>query len=452
MEKVGVVISRTPPTELAFEFEVLEPGAIATGDFVEVPVERGALLARVAGMQAVNAAFSELGVVTEASEYGLRLPSAALLSSEVHVARARALEVITEDGELAPPLHPPSPGTPVYKASRESISRLLGFREGGVWLGEVWHSGVDALLDPESLVCHHVAVVGATGSGKSHTLGVLSEELLEHGYPVVVVDVHGEYGFLAEEGYRARALKLTGVSLKPGLLSPDAVAEATEMTEVQRDLLHLAYDGLEGVELGDVIESVERVAREYGFRRETVVGVIRRLKTLKSMGVFAGSEGGVPPEELVEEGSATVLEVGLGLPERAVNALVGTVVWLLFEARRSGAVPGFALVVDEAQRFLPQEEDTFSRRALRVLAREGRKFRTGIMVASQRVVGLDKDVLSQSGTKVVLRMDSVTDLSMLKLLLGQSARLVPHLPRGVAIVAGVTVRYPVMVKVRGRKS
>ncbi len=450
MDRVGVVISRNPPTELAFEFEVTEPGAVAAGDFVEIPVDGGTLMARVASVQAVNAALSEAGIVSEAEEFGLRLPGAAMLSSEIHVARARALEVITDEGEFAPPLLPPSPGTPVYRASAEYLARLLGFREGGIRIGEVWRVGAEALLDPEALVRHHVSVIGATGSGKSHTLGVLAEELLEHGYPVLIVDVHGEYGFLGEEGYRVWRLRLTDVWLEPGFLSPDAVADATDMTDIQRDLLHLAYDEAAGASLEDVIAGVESAARRYGFRRETVVGVVRRLRALKALGVFAG--GRVLPEELVEEGRASILEVGLGLPDRAVGALVGAVVWKLFEARRSSDVPGFVLIVDESQRFLPQDEDVFSKRALRIIAREGRKFGVGLMVASQRVVGLDKDVLSQSGTKIVLRMDSASDLAMLKPLLGQSARLVPRLPRGMALVAGVAVRYPVLVKVRGRKA
>ncbi|UNQ73768.1 ATP-binding protein [Infirmifilum sp. NZ] len=452
MEKLGVVISRNPPTELAFEFEVTEPGSVATGDFIEVPVEGGTLLARVVSVQAINAALSEVGVVSEASEYGLRLPASTLLAaSEVQVARARALEVVTASGELVPPMLPPSPGTPVYPASRDYLMRLLGLREGGVRLGELWRVGVEALLDADTLVRHHVAVVGATGSGKSHTLGVLAEELLDHGYPVVVVDVHGEYGFLEGEGYRVRRARITEVLLKPGLLSPDAVAEATEMTEVQRDLLHLAYEESDGVELSDIISSVESTAERYGFRRETVIGVVRRLRTLKAMGIFTGGGGAGPPEELVEEGRATILDAGLGLPDRATGALVGSIAWALFELRRTNDVPGFALIVDEAQRFLPQDEDVFSKRALRVMAREGRKFGVGLMVASQRVVGLDKDVLSQCGTKIVLRMDSATDLAMLKPLLGSSLRLVPHLPRGIALVAGVAVRYPVLVKVRPRK-
>lgn len=42
------------------------------------------------------------------------------------------------------------------------------------------------------------AVFGKSGSGKSNTAGVLAEELLEFGLPIVIIDVEGEYWGLTE--------------------------------------------------------------------------------------------------------------------------------------------------------------------------------------------------------------------------------------------------------------
>lgn len=444
--RVGYVISRRAPTHSRFEFELEEPGSVAVGDYVEVPAEAGALLARVVRVSAENPLLSEPGLVREHAALGLRLLSrAALESSEAHVALAESLGVVGE--VVAPPCAPPAPGSPVYRASGEALSRLLGFASSGLRLGRVWRTGVDAVLDLELTLRHHVAVLGSTGSGKSHTCAVIAEEALEAGLPVVILDPHGEYWTLSER-YAARRVRADRVLVRPGDVSPDAVAEATEMSEVQRDLLYLAWQEAEGPDLEDLEEAVGRVARRYGFRAETLVAIVRRLRVLRAMGTFTGRG-----ERLeLAEGEATVVDVGLGLPAHVSRALAGSIAWQLFEWRRAGEAPPFVLIVDEAHRLLPAEEGTFSRSALRTVAREGRKFGACLVLASQRVVGLDKDVLSQCGTKIVLRMDSPTDLAMLRPLLGGYARLLPHLPRGVALVAGVSTRYPTLVEVRARRT
>lgn len=445
--KVGHVISRVAPTHSSFEFELLEPGCVSVGDYVEVPVEEGALLARVSRVSAENPLLSEPGVLREHEAFGLRLPSSASLElAEVHVARAEAAGVVSGE-EVLPPLRPPAPGSPVFRATGPALSRLLGFAEDGVRLGRVWRSGVDVVLDPSRLLRHHVAVLGATGSGKSYACGVIAEEALELGLSVVVLDPHGEYSTLAER-YPARVVRADRLNLEAGLVSPEAVAEATEMTEVQRDLLYLAWQEAEGPRLADLLEAVRRVAAAYQFKRETVVALERRLRMLKTYGVFSGGDTLL----YLSEGECTVVDVGLGLPAHVSRALVGAVVWLLFEMRRAGEAPPFVLVVDEAHRFLPVEEESFAKTALRTVAREGRKFAASLVIASQRAVGLDRDVLSQCGTKVVLRMDSPTDIAVLKPVLGSYARLLPHLPTGVALVAGVATRHPVLVEVRERKT
>ena len=77
MREVGVVLSRKPPTQAAFEFELREPGLVGAGDYVEVPCERGTIVARVLSIRAENDYFAEVGLVREHAEYGLRLPSGA---------------------------------------------------------------------------------------------------------------------------------------------------------------------------------------------------------------------------------------------------------------------------------------------------------------------------------------------------------------------------------------
>ena len=447
MKPCGVVISRKPPTHRAFEFELLEPGSVIPGSYVEVPFEGGAVVARVTKVLVENPYMSTPGIVSAHAKFGLRLPSQATLEeTEAYVARAEVVGVVDVKGEVSPPHVPPPPGAKVYPASPITLKPVLGLADKGVELGEAWGLGFNVTLDPEKLVWHHVAVLGATGSGKSYTCGVLAEEFLDLGLSVAIVDPHGEYRGLIET-YGGRTVRLDKVLIEPDMVPPDAIADATEMTGLQRDLLHLAYYEVEEPGLEALEKAVYKVASQYKFHKETFFAIKRRLATLRSVGVFSGR--GEPVD--LEEERLVVVDAGVGLTGRVTSALVGALAWYLFEKRKRRESPPLVLIVDEAHKFLPQDEESFSKKSLRLVAREGRKFKAGLVIASQRVVRLDKDVLSQCGTKIVLRMDSPTDLAMLKPLLGRYTPILPSLPVGVALTAGIALRHPLIVKIRKQR-
>jgi type IV secretory pathway VirB4 component len=56
------------------------------------------------------------------------------------------------------------------------------------------------MLKRESIQ-RHVFICGTTGSGKSYAMGVLAEELLKHGLPVIFLDTQDEYSqFVKQHG------------------------------------------------------------------------------------------------------------------------------------------------------------------------------------------------------------------------------------------------------------
>ena len=62
--------------------------------------------------------------------------------------------------------------------------------------------GMDFDIDAEDLVTERTAIIGMSGSGKSHLVGVICEELAENGLPFIIVDPEGEY-FSLKEKYEA---------------------------------------------------------------------------------------------------------------------------------------------------------------------------------------------------------------------------------------------------------
>jgi DNA helicase HerA-like ATPase len=72
------------------------------------------------------------------------------------------------------------------------------------------------------------------------------------------------------------------------------------------------------------------------------------------------------------------------------------------------------LVLEEAQNYIREgrksEEESISKQVFERIAREGRKFGLGLVVASQRPSELSKTVLSQCNSFVVHRLQNPEDL------------------------------------------
>lgn len=123
------------------------------------------------------------------------------------------------------------------------------------------------------------------------------------------------------------------------------------------------------------------------------------------------------------------------------------------EAR--GSLP-VVLVLEEAQNYIGQprqgEEDSISRLVFERIAREGRKYGLGLVVASQRPSELSKTVLSQCSSFVVHRLQNPEDLRYFKEIVpgiyGPLLDQLPALAPQTALVLGECVRAPALVRIR----
>ncbi len=59
--------------------------------------------------------------------------------------------------------------------------------------------GMEFEIGAEDIVTERTAVIGMSGSGKSHLVGVICEELAEKGLPFIIIDPEGEYFSLKEK-------------------------------------------------------------------------------------------------------------------------------------------------------------------------------------------------------------------------------------------------------------
>ena len=120
-----------------------------------------------------------------------------------------------------------------------------------------------------------------------------------------------------------------------------------------------------------------------------------------------------------------------------------------------GSVP-VVLVLEEAQNYIGQrrhsEDESISRVVFERIAREGRKYGLGLVVASQRPSELSKTVLSQCSSFVVHRLQNPEDLRYFKDIVpgvyGPLLDQLPALAPQTALVLGEGVRAPSLVRIR----
>jgi uncharacterized protein len=148
----------------------------------------------------------------------------------------------------------------------------------------------------------------------------------------------------------------------------------------------------------------------------------------------------------------TVFDVS-GLPSEVQPTIVGTmlrVVYdMLFWAQDlpiGGRQQPLLVVLDEAHRFVPEGVDTPAHRTLSMIAKEGRKYGTGLMLVTQRPSEIDSAILSQCGSMIALRLTNSADRSKVSAAvpddLGGLVEQLPSLRTGEGVFLGEGCPFP----------
>jgi len=140
---------------------------------------------------------------------------------------------------------------------------------------------------------------------------------------------------------------------------------------------------------------------------------------------------------------------------RLFDARVGTENHIYDESHVDRFLPyPVFVVIEEAHRFAPHAGEAKSKSILKTILAEGRKFGIGICMVSQRPSKLDADSLSQCMTQITMRIINPTDQEHIAQSIESASRdlidELPSLARGQAIISGVAINTPTLVKIRTR--
>lgn len=372
-----------------------------------------------------------------------------------------------------------SAGKPVYRANDALIQSVLGLKlkeKTGAYIGLLHGHGVPVYLDINDLLQRHVCILAKTGGGKSYMSGDIIEELMKHNVTCMIIDPHGEYSAMRDLGkvgdprfgvvprkYGDHINEFTISKNADGdsrplrftlrTLEAREILELTRTNDIRAHLpsLRKAIDNLrDRQDSYSVRELIDMLAREEDAKNPALIS---ELEYLDEIGIFATRGNRV--DELVEDGRTTVINLK-GVPPDIQELIVRRLGTLMFEMRKQGNIPPMMLIIEEAHNYCPQQGTAISSRALATIASEGRKFGLGLMVISQRPAKIDKNVLSQCGTQIILKVTNPNDVkaiaSSVEGLTAGMTEDIQTMPIGIAMVVGAGIEAPLLIDVRPRES
>jgi len=490
MKEVGKVLEASTP--LGFLFKADMDSTIALHDYVVVKVneligeevETIQVLSEVIRLETRN----PLATETMALEQRSTIYSYKILRTEV-------LGYLDKNGRVLRPKSAPNPGAPVYKANSDILQSYFEGVETKIpiYIGEL-------MRDPDVKVpIHlqegqfHLGIFAATRAGKSYLSGKIIEEILEKTlFPVIVVDIHGDYVKmdLLEGGKKHNqfnvviytpqgAPRIEGVTaeqkeLKVGFkqVSTDALLMMLgKIGEIQSNIMEEILEELskrdKPYSIHDVVSEIKQRLDETddknkpvlrGSQRGSHMGLLRRLMGLARFVPFT--------EEEVDIGSMfqpkTLSLICLsGLRASIQDSLTAAVIDLIFkhqvnvkDNKPENFIPVF-LFIEEAHR-VASGGSRFAVETISTAIREGAKYGFFLNIISQRPRSIDPDVLSNIGNYAVLRITNAQDQHIIESASESfSHRLIEDLPalnQGEAVLVGPFVPLPAHIKVQRRKT
>ncbi|MGH9102426.1 MAG: ATP-binding protein, partial [Acidimicrobiales bacterium] len=297
---------------------------------------------------------------------------------------------------------------------------------------------------PGTSLASHVGIFATTGMGKSNLMQVLAGSVMarQGRYGMLVIDPHGEHrDALSAHPWAGEALRTYAARRLPGTaglkvslaeLTVDDLRTAYEWSRPQEEALFELERYYGGPGLAWMAEFA-RVDDLAGLREVELSGRValntlqvtqRRARRIVGRDCISAdpavSVGGAVLSDL-RSGKVVLVDVG-GLDSTEEVLIASYLTRRVLESWSSaylddpeehGRLPVVAVVLEEAQRVLGGSKDRESNVFPRV-AREGRKFKVGLVAITQQPKLLDDELISQFNTFFILGLADDKDRSILR--------------------------------------
>lgn len=383
------------------------------------------------------------------------------------IAKLKPMLMVASDHKPVPVKTIPAHFAPVFEARAQDVARIFGDEQEKPQryfrVGCPLDMKAPVCLDLDRLTERSNGIFGKTGTGKTFITRLLLAGLIKHEKAVnLVFDMHSEYGLQArQEGQNVRFVKglktlfpdkVALCSLDPASTrrrggNPDIEITLTHQAVHVDDILSL-QDELNlhatAVEAAYLIyarykhdwlsvllahgEDIKEFAQAIGAHPESVAALYRKLKRVERLSFFVSAIPGQASsrsiiDELVEyldRGVSVIIEFGnhssnfvylliANMITRRIHQYYIAKTERFLGAPQQEAEPKKLLItIEEAHKFLNTQ--AARQTIFGTIAREMRKYYVSLLVVDQRPSGIDQEVLSQIGTKLVAQLNDERDI------------------------------------------
>ncbi len=408
-------------------------------------------------------------------DYGVVLAQVMELerTQEQLLARCNVIGYKDIDNRLKGIRTPFSLNTEILEAEDSFIKRIIELHGEGGFLGNLEGKNIPIHLDLQKILTKHLCVLAKSGAGKSYAVGVLVEEILEKNVPLIIIDPHGEYAamkhpaedsetlqqwHLKPKGYNTQIQEYGDMNLKSDV-RPLKLNEKMnsyelmkllpiQLTSTQEAMLFSVIKDMEEINFDNILLGLEQLNSS---AKWAIIDTIMYLRDLK---IFSPSP--TPLQELVKPGKCTIINLK-GITPEVQDVIVYKLLKDVFHARKQEKIPPFFCIVEEAHNFCPEKGfgKAKSLDILRLISSEGRKFGLGLCVVSQRPALVQKTILAQCSTQLIMKVTNPNDLRSLvgsiEGITAETEQEIQNLSIGSALLCGFVDR-PLVVNIRPKKS
>ena len=355
----------------------------------------------------------------------------------------------------------------VFEANKDDVALIFGSEDDPTKryfnIGSPLDMKTPVCLDLEQLTERSNGIFGKTGTGKTFLTRLVLAGLIKNDKAVnVIFDMHSEYGLQARKEGKGHSFvkglktlfpdKVVIFSLDPQstrrrggnpdveVIIPYHAIRVEDLLSLQQEL-NLHNTATEAAYLIAAKhkqnwltvllsqgENLKEFAESIGAHPESVAALYRKLKKIERLPFFQPQHAGAYKEdnvidqmmEYIDRGISVILEFGNYtsmfcyllvaniISRRIHDAFIEKTEKFLGSQKKEDEPKKLMITIEEAHKFLnPQaaKQTIFG-----TIAREMRKYYVSLLVVDQRPSGIDQEVLSQIGTKIVAQLSDEKDI------------------------------------------
>lgn len=395
--------------------------------------------------------------------------------------------VVTVQGDKArtPKTLPPF-FSEIRKLTKEDLS-FLGTPENALFVGNVRSGskdmGIEVNLNGEDVLSHHVLIPASTGKGKSNLVRVMAWSVIEKDYcGLLILDPHDEYyngpggSECGLKDHPKARDKIVHYSLDPPpggrtlkinykLLKPWFFQGVLDLSSAQRDAIFAFYkqnkeEWVRNILTGNTAPGVKEETAAVLVRKFNILGMSATDGEVQCTGIFSENAGETTLADIaneLESGKTVIIDTSScsGETELLISSMIASTVLDRYKSCKSGGElrtkPVISIIIEEAPRVLGKEVLKSGSNIFSTIAREGRKFKVGLIAITQLPSLIPREVLANMNTKVILGIEMEPErnavIESASQDLSKDGRNIASLDKGEALITSTFTKFAVPVSI-----